>query len=218
MRVPPHGFQEVTEKGEPRETRCREWVEMGLYDKRPTLPAILLKSILIGLWALGVGGAMALAMRYEATPGRTGSAEPIVKPGREVVMIIHPDCPCTGASVRLFQRLLSGAKSPIPARLFVVAYGEPDHDVAHEPYAKAVPAARASWITPEEAKRRFGAYTSGHTVAYLHGKPVFSGGLTSGRGVESSSDSQIDLKNFLAGKPVKADRQVFGCALDGDNP
>lgn len=189
---------------------------MGLYDKKPTRLAKLLKAGLIGVWALGVGGAMALAMRYEATPGKVGDARPLAQAGREVVMVVHPDCPCTAASVRVFQRLLGEAKTATPARLLVVAYGDPDHDVAGEKYAQAVPAARAAWISPEEAEKRFGAYTSGHTVAYLDGKPVFSGGLTSGRGVESSSDSQTDLRNFLAGRPVRAERPVFGCALNGE--
>lgn len=189
---------------------------MGLYDKRPTLPSILLKVGLGTLWALGVGGSMAVAMRYEATPGRAGKAAPSRSSGREVVMVVHPDCPCTGASVRALQRLLTEASVPVKANLLIVAYGPASHAAAQEKYARAVPAAKAEWISAEQAKAKYGAYTSGHVIAYVDGKPVFRGGLTSGRGVESTSESQLRLKDFLAGKPVDAASPVFGCALNGE--
>lgn len=189
---------------------------MGLYDKRPTPLPRIWKVALGILWALGVGGTMAAAMRYEATPGKAGIASDHARAGREVVMVVHPECPCTAASVQAFQRLLDEAKVPVRARLLIVAYGKPDHDIAREKYAQAVPGARPAWIKADEAKVRYGALTSGHTVGYLDGKPVFSGGLTSGRGVESPSGSQWQLREFLEGKPIHSATPVFGCALNGE--
>lgn len=167
-------------------------------------------------WALGVGGSLAVAMRYETTAGAAGSPQRLVSHGREVVMVVHPECPCTGASVRALRKLLESASVPVKARLRIVAYGSSRGDIAKEKYAMALPNAEAAWISAEEAKTKYGALTSGHVVAFLNGNPVFHGGLTSGRGVESVSESQLRLRDFLAGKAVDAVRPVFGCALNGE--
>jgi hypothetical protein len=189
---------------------------MGLYVKKPTTSSMVLKGVVGAVWALAIGGSLATSMRYESTPG---AAE---KPGRaagkvyEIVMVVHPDCPCTGASVSALRKLLGSASVPVKAHLRVVAFAKPDHPVGEEKYARALPNADAAWISPEEAKAKYGALTSGHVAAFFNGNPVFSGGLTSGRGVESLSESQLRLRDFLSGKPINAVRPVFGCALNGE--
>lgn len=177
---------------------------------------MLLKGVLGLAWALGIGGSLALSMRYESTAGDAGKPGKGAEAGRELVMVVHPDCPCTGASVRALRKLLATATVPVKARLRIVAYGKPSHPVTEEKYARALPKLEAAYISADEANAKFGAMTSGHVTAFLDGNPVFSGGITSGRGVESDSESQQRLREFLSGKPTDAVRPVFGCALNGE--
>src|SRR5437016_4114966 len=68
------------------------------------------------LWAISVGGGIVMLWRYASTPGLTAtppSSWPVESaiartPGRAtVVMMAHPHCPCTRASIAELAVLMS---------------------------------------------------------------------------------------------------------------
>ncbi|MGV3615235.1 MAG: hypothetical protein ACO1SV_07865 [Fimbriimonas sp.] len=190
---------------------------MGLHVRKFRLPETLSRAFVGVLWLAAVGGTMGAALQYETTPGRAGTAAASVAKGHELIVVVHPQCPCTAASLKAIRSLVAQATVPVRVHLKIVAYEREPGPPSKQPYAAALPEADAAWITAAEAEKRYGAYTSGHIVAYRNGVPVLTGGITAGRGVEGLSQAQLNLREFLNGKGNPSSAPVFGCALSEES-
>src|SRR4051812_48892337 len=102
-----------------------------------------------------------------------------------LVMFVHPQCPCTRASVEAMARILAQCNGR--AGLDVVAVtpakfaGQWD-DAPLLQSARELPAVKLSMDDGTEA-RRFGARTSGQVMLYsTAGRLLFHGGITPSRG------------------------------------
>src|SRR6185436_7528809 len=94
--------------------------------------------------------------------------------GMTAIMFVHPDCPCTRASLGE----LEGAVRGTHARILVVLRSA-DDDVARR--IARIPGAVA--LVDRGDAARFGAATSGYTVVYdAAGALRFAGGITESRG------------------------------------
>jgi hypothetical protein len=151
--------------------------------------------VVVLLWLLLVlSGAHAL-LRYESTPGAPGTPPllwpthaGIVRPAGKftLVMLSHPDCPCTQASLAELEHVIARTQGHLVG--FIV-FSKPESsrseiessDLWHQ-------AARIPGITPVDdqrgtASQKFHGYVSGQTMLYdPAGRLIFSGGITSGRG------------------------------------
>lgn len=177
-------------------------------------------------WLCAVGHGFDRLLAHQAAAGAHGAA-PAEFPRKSrlvraadratLVMIVHPRCPCTRASIRELARLmpkLGGAVAPA----FVVAVpgtGEMDAQTSLAwQLASEVPGAQLLADPGGQEARRFGALTSGHVLVYdAQGALRFSGGITPGRGHEGPSAGADALARSLEPRGDTLSAKVFGCEL-----
>jgi hypothetical protein len=190
------------------------------------------------LWLVLVGAGFASLLDYGLTqgvagrpPGHWPRASTLVRrlDGPTLVMVVHPHCPCTRASLAQLSAILDSAPmNPQPDRatayvVFVrppgVARGWEQTDLWRQAAAIRGVKPIADDLGREAAL--FGATTSGQTMLYdRDGVLRFSGGVTAARGFYGASAGQrkiVALLNNSAGTgqmPDPADAApVYGCAL-----
>lgn len=172
------------------------------------------------LWAAVVVGGFGFLFGYAGRAGASGAAPGawpsdsalLAGEGREVLVFVHPSCPCTHASLEALDRTLQRAGGRTRTR--VIAVGE--HGGTGRILARAAAIEGAERVDDPlgDEVRRFGVATSGHVLAYVDGALVFSGGVTPARGHEGSGSGCGDLVAALEGRvatPVQ--RPVYGCGL-----
>jgi hypothetical protein len=173
------------------------------------------------------GGLTALA-RYANRPGIAAAAPPRWptasrlerRPDRAtLVMLLHPGCPCSRASVAELDRLMSRSGRLVTAHvLFLKPREVPDGwertDLWQQ--AAAIPGVHV-WRDDDGVEANgFGASTSGQVLVYdASGHLVFSGGITPARGHEGDNDGVDSVVALLTGRgaPTAAHTPVFGCSL-----
>lgn len=179
------------------------------------------------VWVLLVAAGMHSIWRYESTAGAADAAPPhwplqsgIRPTGRAtVVMLAHPYCSCTRASIAELAVLMSRLSDRVSAVVvFSMPGGDPDGWAASESWrsAAAIPGVTVMADPDGAESRRFHATTSGMVVAYDRaGDLVFQGGITSARGHEGDNAGRRRLTAALMGaRADRPDSPVFGCALE----
>ena len=179
------------------------------------------------VWLASVGTGLAWLMAYDNTPGTPATA-PADWPagstlardaaGPTLVMLAHPRCDCTRASIGELAELL--ARAPRRPRTFVVFIRPGGVEAAWEKSGTFDQATRIPGVTVirddngDEA-RRFGVSTSGQTLLYDEdGQLVYAGGITGARGKPGRNTGRSTVLELLAGAhPTRATTQVFGCSL-----
>ena len=178
-------------------------------------------------WLAAVLAGFVTLHAYEATPGPAGRspegwpASSRLAPSRgraDVLMALHPRCPCTIASLESLAEIVRESSGAATVRL--LAYrpdGSPEGWGAAgiRRAAETVPGAIVVDDPGGVEARRFGLGTSGAIVAFdASGRTRFSGGPTSGRGVAERSAGGASLGEVLANRgPARADCQTYGCPL-----
>lgn len=182
---------------------------------------------LLGVWLASVGTGLAWLMAYDNTPGAPAHA-PAAWPaasalardasGSTLIMLAHPRCDCTRASLGELAELLARARQR--PRTFVVFIKPGGVGAAWEKTGTFDQATRIPGVTvirddDGAEARRFGVSTSGQTLLYdRDGKLVYAGGITAARGKNGSNAGRSILLEWLAdGRPTQAATQVFGCSL-----
>ena len=142
-------------------------------------------------------------------------------PGKpSLVMLIHPHCPCSRASLTELSRL--AALCPGRANLSVLLLRPPgcpaaftDTDLRRQ--AAAIPGVAVQTDDAGATAQRLGAATSGETLLYsADGRLLFHGGLTAARGHEGDSAGVSAVAALLNGHAAPADAPVYGCPLTAD--
>ncbi|HKR11430.1 MAG TPA: hypothetical protein VJT15_05195 [Pyrinomonadaceae bacterium] len=186
--------------------------------------------ILISAWVswalvtvLGVG----VLWSYENAPG-TGATAPSrwpvdssIRPAAEratLVMLAHPHCPCTRASIGELDRLMAQAQGRLTAYvLFLKPAGSPDDWEKSDLWQSAARIPDVNVVLDDDGveSRRFHAMTSGQTVVYDNaGRLLFSGGITRSRGHSGDNEGRSAIVSLLnAGEADRAETAVFGCPL-----
>lgn len=180
------------------------------------------------LWVAALAVGFGLFWRYAATAGRPADARPewpassaLSRPADRAVVLhfVHPRCPCSRASLGELEALLERLPDkPLLHVVFMrpgsVATGWEQTDL----WAKAqrIPGARLSTDVGGAEAQRFGAHTSGQTLAYdRRGALLFAGGITIGRGEAGENDGRRRLAATLASAAREArSSPVFGCPLE----
>lgn len=172
-----------------------------------------------------------LLLRFEARPGDVGAA-PAVWPassrleraaeGPTLVLVGHPRCPCTRASLAELERILEQNRDDaLRAYVLFVVPTEEDGAWTRSPLVQSAESIRGARVLLDPGGReaqRFGVETSGHVLVYdAGGKLQFSGGITVARGHEGDGDGRRAVL-ALATKGTSAihDASVYGCALGAD--
>ncbi len=180
---------------------------------------------MVVVWLLACVAGLAVLWRYEATPAPDGAPparwpeDSLVArvPGREtLVMLVHPRCACSRASLHELNEVMNRARGVSAAILFVQPEGTDESWVRGESWERAheIPNARVLIDRGGREARRFRVAASGHTLLYdAGGALVFSGGVTGARGHEGDNAGRQELVAALRGERAGRSR-VFGCALE----
>lgn len=175
---------------------------------------------------IGVG--LALLWGYENAPGPT-AAPPSRWPldsdihldtdRATLIMLAHPHCPCTRASIGELARLMAQAQGRVTAyALFLKPAGSSEDWEKTDLWqsAASIPGVNVVADSGVEAQR-FHAVTSGQTVLYdAEGHLLFSGGITGSRGHYGDNAGRSAIVSLLnTGEAERAETSVFGFPLFG---
>ncbi len=185
--------------------------------------------VVIAWLAICIAG-LAMLWRYKTTPAADGSAaarwpaaSAIARvPGEPtLVMLVHPRCPCSRASLSELNQVMNREGSATATVVFVLPEGVDDAWAHGESWDRAHEIPRTTVFVDRGGveARRFGVAASGHTLLYdAAGALVFSGGVTGARGHEGDNAGRQGLLAALAASAVGGDGEaararVYGCAL-----
>jgi hypothetical protein len=181
------------------------------------------------LWVAGVAAGARSVWTYQTTPGeaadspgRWPSTSVLPAPaGRPMLLLIaHPHCPCTRATVAELSRLMARLGDRVATHVLVYrprefAPGWERTDVWSA--AERIPGVSVHVDVDGAEAARFGAATSGQVLLYdAGGRRRFSGGITNARGHVGESPAQEQIAAVVEGRAAdEAAARVFGCALAG---
>ncbi|AFE03485.1 hypothetical protein COCOR_00431 [Corallococcus coralloides DSM 2259] len=179
------------------------------------------------LWLGGIGTGVVALARYSMTPGvapvtaatwpegtrlTRGSGRPVL------VMLAHPKCTCTRASLAELAEVMAHVGGRAEAFvLFLRPEGLEDGWEQGELWrtAASIPGVTVLSDPDGEEAKRFGATTSGHVVLYgADGRLRFSGGITVARGHVGDSPGREALERVLREDGEGGGTPVYGCALE----
>lgn len=160
-------------------------------------------AIIVIAWCSAVGIGMAILYTYEAKPSsynsyvatwpaQTSLIRDVDK--FHIIMFLHPQCPCSRASLAEMERVLARASGRASVDILFVRPTATDESwVRTELWrrAAATPGVRVKTDIQGTEAANFGAIASGHVVMYASdGRLVFSGGITQSRGHEGANDGR----------------------------
>ena len=180
--------------------------------------------------AIGWAAVIALGLRgllnYESAPGAVADVPKVWPPSSislsadalTLVMLAHPHCPCTRASVGELAKVMARVEGKAKA---YVLFAKPDgagadwDDTSLRRSAAAIPGVTVLSDPDGVEARRFGAETSGHTLLFgSDGRLLFSGGITPSRGHAGDNAGAGAIVSLVHNPQAKqATTFVFGCPL-----
>lgn len=193
-------------------------------------PSKVIRLILLSgitLWLMVVGVGLSVLWGYENTPG--GAAEPPRQwpadsrirrqPGRAtLVMMAHPHCPCTRASIGELASLMAHSQGRLTAYvLFLRPPGFSQDWEKTDLWQSAVNIPGVETLIDDGGTeaRRFRAVTSGQALLYgTDGRLLFSGGITGSRGHSGDNAGRSAIASIMnTGAAERDETFVFGCPL-----
>ena len=192
--------------------------------KRPVLMAVF--ALAATLWVVTVAAAVRSIRAFESTPGRAAAAPArwpsssaiARQPGTwTLVMMVHPHCSCSRASVSELEAIVE--KAPRNVRTYVLAYRPHEFGEAwsHSDVwtaANRIPRVRVLTDIDAREAKRFGAFTSGQTFLFdPDGNRRYSGGVTLLRGHAGLNSGRAEVIRLVNGGKGPGAHPVFGCAI-----
>jgi hypothetical protein len=197
-------------------------------------PAAPVPSYRRGIWMVAVAAWIAaiawgadVVRRYESTPGEaavaprlwpTGSLITRKPDGPLLVMMVHPQCSCTLASLDELNVIMNRMHGRAAATVVFVRSDDLEGGVesmASWSQARRIPGVSVINDHTGVEAARFGALTSGQVVVYgRDGRLTFAGGITGSRGHEGDNLGRRQVLAALedSGDP-RASHAVYGCPL-----
>jgi hypothetical protein len=187
-----------------------------------TTTVLWLAAVSVGLWVL---------WGYENTPGVSAKppavwpADSRIQRARDratLVIIAHPHCPCTRATVGELAAIMAHAQGRLNAYvLFLKPAGFSEDwertDLWHS--AASIPGVSVMEDDGGAEARRFNSSTSGQTILYdREGRLLFSGGITASRGHSGDNAGRSAIVSLVnEGTADRSETLVFGCPLFDKN-
>jgi hypothetical protein len=179
------------------------------------------------LWAVGVGIGLKQLWAYENTPGAAAvapadwpRASRLPRPGDRaaLVVLLHPQCSCSHATVAELARLRARVGDALDIYVLMYSPAGSSLDWVRSPlWHKAAAIDTALVIADENGAeaRLFGGATSGQTLLFDRaGRLRFAGGITASRGHEGDNAGRTAIERIVAGEQAEHPATfVFGCSL-----
>jgi hypothetical protein len=183
------------------------------------------------IWLAGIGYGTSKLLRYSFTPAPTPHASAVwpansaLRPSPSaftLVMVAHPQCPCTQASLSELEIIMARFRDRLRAKILFI---QPDGMTADWvksglwKHAESIPETDVVMDPDGREIRRFGGVASGQVFLYNPGgKLVFSGGITASRGHVGSNAGEDAVAALLMGtNPPDTTSASFGCYLFNDD-
>ena len=177
-----------------------------------------LSLICVGMWFLKT---------YEINPGVAAAAPErwpsdtrlrLSTDGPTLVMLAHPHCPCTRASIGELSRVMTQAHGRVTAYVLFVKpsnFSEGWEQTDLLTSAATIPGVVVVRDDRGEEAKRFHAATSGQTMLYdAQGRLMFRGGVTSARGHAGDNAGRTAIVSLVTkGETAQRETPVFGCPL-----
>jgi hypothetical protein len=188
------------------------------------------KKVLIAaavLWAFAVSAGLWFMWSYENSPGTAAtpparwpadSRIPRVSDSATLIMMAHPHCPCTRASVGELALLMARTQGRVIAYVLLLKpTGMPEDWEKTDLWNSAASIPGVQVLQDEDGIEagRFHAATSGQTLVYdKEGRLLFSGGITSARGHSGDNAGRSAIVSLLLnGEAERTETLVFGCPI-----
>lgn len=178
------------------------------------------------IWTATVGAMYQTIRRFETTPGREAQSLPSWPLKSRIasahdrwtlVMLIHPHCGCSRASIQELARIIELSGPSL--QTYVLVYRPTDLRSGWEKTdvldaATHLQRARVVMDADGQEARLFGGFTSGQTFLYdREGRLRFSGGITSLRGHAGVNRGSMDVVDIVQSRAEQGVHPVFGCAI-----
>jgi hypothetical protein len=184
-------------------------------------------SIATAVWLIAAGLGLSTLWKYDNAPGEAATA-PATWPSASVlahapgqptlILLAHPQCTCTPASLAELAEVLARARThPRAYVVFLKPEGVADEWLHSSLWNAAAAIPGVTLVRDDDGReaRRFGGATSGQALLYDGGGALrFSGGITGSRSHAGDNDGRRSLVALLSdGQPERASTSVFGCPL-----
>jgi hypothetical protein len=193
------------------------------FQKRSGL--ILITSGIIWLLAVGIG--LYILWTYENSPGVAAAAPAqwpagsLIQPASDratLVMLAHPHCPCTKASIRELALLMARCQGKLTAYVLFFKPEDFSEDWTKTDLwrsAESIPGVQVLGDINGIEAQRFHTVTSGQVIVYdSEGQLIFSGGITASRGHSGDNDGRAAIVSLLTkGTAERTETLVFGCSI-----
>ena len=185
--------------------------------------------LLIGLWLCAVGAGLKYLWAYEVSAGTAATPSTVWPEGSQIkrqkgestlVLLAHPKCPCTRATIGELAILMAHCQGKVSAYvLFYKPAGFPESWEQTDLWqsAAAIPGVTVLADDSGVEAKRFGAATSGQAMLYSEtGKLLFAGGITGSRGHSGDNPGRNAIVSLiLNGSSDSSTTAVYGCDLLG---
>lgn len=179
-------------------------------------------------WAAAVVFGISQLLAYEGAAGVPAAAPstilsattPSPSAGPTLVLLVHPKCPCSRATIGELTKLMTDCRGRLTATVLMVrpagaAAGWERTDLWES--AAAIPGVNIEVDPTGERARQFGAATSGQALLYsADGTLLFAGGMTESRGHSGDNAGRAAITAMVLGSATGgagARTPVFGCPL-----
>ena len=187
----------------------------------------ILFALLLVVWLSVVACGMALMWSYNHKPGQAAVAPArwpvesrLLQSARRftLVLVAHPKCPCTRATIEELSKLLAHTSGRLDAyMLFVQPKGSPEgwHRGDLWNSASSIPGVKVVLDDDGVEANRFDAHVSGQVLLYdENGNLVFHGGITESRGQVGDNAGRTAIESLVnQGASDRDQSLVFGCPL-----
>ncbi|HCS55077.1 hypothetical protein [uncultured Rubinisphaera sp.] len=184
--------------------------------------------LIIIVWFVLVLTGFLLLCDYSTRPGASAavptkwpenSTLPQVDGRQSLLFFIHPCCPCSMASLNVFERILVKTASSQDATVVLTGGVEPNQKTRDwfQNWCQKRNV-RLVWDFRREEAEIFHVKTSGQTILYnKNGSLVFSGGITAGRGHAGDNPGQQDLQAAIhvngSDQATAKCHPLYGCSI-----
>jgi len=182
-------------------------------------------------WLLVISFGLWILWGYENTPDKAAEppqqwpADSKIQPARDhatLVMLAHPHCPCTRATIGELASIMAHSQGRLTAYvLFLKPAGFSEEWEKSDLWRSAASIPGVTAVIDDEGAEaaRFHAATSGQTLLYDGGGHLlFSGGITGSRGHSGDNAGHTAIVSFVnSGAAEQTESFVFGCPLFDPN-
>ncbi len=191
-------------------------------------------SVVVGVaWAAAVGLGLSRLWTYKGTAGLPARPPPTWPAATSVVrtaglatlvLVLHPQCPCSRATVGELARLMATCDGKLTATVLMLRPEGAPAGWERTDLWRSAAAIPNVLVMADEAgteRRRYGAATSGQTFLYApDGRLLFAGGITASRGHSGDNAGRSAIVSLVRApsdgprsQPIRT--PVYGCPLLG---